>query len=63
MQYSALLVLEAEMRFRLAADISHRNTNLVLDDSRQDSRVRLWECQNLCRIASVLTLVAQVKEP
>lgn len=42
MQYSSLLILEAEMRFRLAVDTSHRNAHLVRDSSGQDSRVRLW---------------------
>jgi hypothetical protein len=42
MQYSSLLVLEAEMRFRLAVDTSHRNSHHAPDSSGQDSRVRLW---------------------
>jgi hypothetical protein len=42
MQYSSLLVLEAEMRFRLAVDTSHRNPHLVSDSSGQNSLVRLW---------------------
>jgi len=39
--FLALLVLKAEMRFRLAVDASHRNAHLVPDSSGQDSRVRL----------------------